>query len=160
MVLIGRRFLDYEDMQPAEGEHYAFKGEEKLEPAQENFGINSETAQQYYERICKEYDQNKEIFNNEPTYNIDLDYIKAEQNEKQYEARHGILNDKNDYKNDYKNDKNDYKNDNNNTIIGPGGIVLHAKPFEEPNFNMIDTDFMMEGYLMDVGDAVEDNDND
>lgn len=69
--LIGHRFLDNGE-KLEEGEEYAMKHIFDMEIPADNFGIASETPDQYYERLCKEYDQYKHLFNNEGGFDIDI----------------------------------------------------------------------------------------
>ena len=111
--LIGYRFLDKEE-KLADGENYAIKGVFELEPPEDNFGLATETPEEYYDRLCREYDQNKHLFNDSivPAANI-LDICEREDN--LVDASKTKVN------------KMEY---DVNGMVLPSGVVI--KPLEEP----------------------------
>jgi len=74
-MLIGYRFLDEkEDL--LEGETFAIKDVYEMETDGSNFGINIETPDQFYDRICADYNKYKSLFDNKTTFDIDFNIIK------------------------------------------------------------------------------------
>ncbi len=71
---VGHRFLDNNE-QLADGEEYETKNVFDIQPPDDNFGISTETPEQYYERICREYDENKHLFSGESKYEVDDDVL-------------------------------------------------------------------------------------
>lgn len=69
--LVGHRFLDYNE-EPTAEEKYAIQDVYDLELEGSKLNIITETPEQYYERVCDEYDKYKHIFNSEPTYDPKL----------------------------------------------------------------------------------------
>ncbi len=143
LFLIGHRFLDNGE-KLEEGEEYAMKNIFDMELPPDNFGIASESPEQYYARICKEYDEHKHIFQNDSCYDVDLSAMPER-----------IWADDPDGEND-----GDFVNMANlpeekpradnleiNGQILPNGVVL--KRLEEPTVNYLTDDFSasMIGYL-------------
>jgi phage/plasmid-associated DNA primase len=73
----GYKFLDNAE-QLNEGEEYAMKNVFDIDVPEDNFGIEPETPDQFYSRICSEYDQYKNIFDGKPVYDIDPDNLVKE----------------------------------------------------------------------------------
>ncbi len=65
IMLIGHRFLGKNAI-PEPEEEYLFKNVFDMKIPEDNFGIKPESPDEYYERICKEFDMYKDIFNNIP----------------------------------------------------------------------------------------------
>jgi hypothetical protein len=139
--LTGYRFLDAGES-PADGESFAMQDIYDIVPPADNFGIPVETPEQYYERLCTEYDKYKDIFTAEPTYDIDLDAmpdkIWADDKDDDYDvvAPTDI--------------PNIPPREDNLEISGqilPSGVVI--RKLEEPSVNALTREFhgMMEGYL-------------
>jgi hypothetical protein len=74
VVLVGHRFLD-EHEKPGIGEEYAQRDICAIEPPANNWGLPSETPEQYYQRVCREYDAVKHLFPAEGQADIDLDTV-------------------------------------------------------------------------------------
>lgn len=70
-VLVGFRFLKQNE-QPGEDEEYAQKHVFQLALPDDNFGIASETAEQYYEKVCAQYDANAHLFDENAVYDVDV----------------------------------------------------------------------------------------
>jgi hypothetical protein len=70
--LKGHRFLDNNE-QPTANEKYVMKHVFELVTPSDNFGIKPETPLEYYERVCKEYDAHKHIFDNKDIASIEVD---------------------------------------------------------------------------------------
>jgi len=66
IMIMGHRFLGKNDI-PGPGEEYLFKEVYALKEPDDNYGILPETPDEYYDRICREYDEFFEIFNNIPS---------------------------------------------------------------------------------------------
>ena len=118
-----------------------------MEIPADNFGIASETPDQYYERICKEYDQYKDIFENDAQFDVDVTAMPermwandaAEDDEDDPIARLTAPN-----------IPDEAPREDNLEINGrilPSGIVL--KQMEEPSVNYLTDEFhsSMTGYL-------------
>ncbi len=71
---VGHRFLDNSE-QLEDGEEYETKHVFDIQPPEDNFGIAPETPEQYYERLCREYDENKHLFSDEGRYDVDEDIV-------------------------------------------------------------------------------------
>jgi phage/plasmid-associated DNA primase len=135
--LIGHKFLDGND-QPGEGESYAMKHIFDMEVPEDNFGIEPESPEQYYDRICREYDANKSIFDGSATYDVDVDMIV----ENKYAAQQ-------DMQNELKVPKlvsRDNNLDDSKVHILPNGIVLRA--LEEPSLNYLTDEFHLDSSLL------------
>ena len=76
LYLVGIRFLDDGEALD-DGEEYYMKNIQSMEEPADNFGIVPETPEEFYERICSEYDQYKDLFDNKPVYDIDPSTIKT-----------------------------------------------------------------------------------
>jgi hypothetical protein len=74
LFLTGHRFLDT-DEKLDDGEEYAMKHIFDLAVPDDNFGIIPETTDQFYERTCREYDDLKHIFSNDPKYDVAIDTV-------------------------------------------------------------------------------------
>jgi hypothetical protein len=73
-VIIGRRFVD--DNNPIrEGEKYLYESLDSETDCKNNFDVPVENSEQFYARICAEYEDYKEIFSKEATYDVDKDAI-------------------------------------------------------------------------------------
>jgi len=64
--LIGHRFLGVRET-PGENETLLFN-EQLADAVNNNLGVESETPEEYYERLCREYDEYKNLFIDEPEY--------------------------------------------------------------------------------------------
>ncbi len=73
----GCRFLKIGEA-PKEGETFLKKQVDELTCDDKNFGIPIETPEEYYERVCREYDQHKDIFDSKGEYYVDVDYLRDE----------------------------------------------------------------------------------
>lgn len=137
--LVGHKFLSGDEM-PSEGESFAFPGLAEQIPPEDNFGIKSENAIQYYERICTEYTKYKAIFDDSPQYDVDIDQLDD------YHVIAGYNNPTmNAYINDYKAPRKDniYEDDNQNTgHVLPSGIIL--KYYDEPSKNLLTNTYYIE----------------
>ena len=153
LMLVGVKFLEFGEDGPGEGEKYVFDGEKQYVQIEEAKGVNNETSAQYYERICREFEEHKHIFNNEITTDLDLDFIRANQRDIQQEAKYGKIGEVHKYTSEPAIETK-VSNDPNVTYIG--GIAIHAKPLQEPNLsknrddNILDDGFDMCGYLPDT----------
>ena len=76
LYLVGVRFLDHNEAL-ADDEEYYMKNVQSMEEPADNFGIKPETPEEFYDRICAEYDKYKDIFDNKPAYDINTDLIKT-----------------------------------------------------------------------------------
>jgi hypothetical protein len=74
LYLIGVRFLA-DGAKIEDGEEYYMKNIQSMEAPDDNFGIKSETPEEYYDRVCTEYDLHKDIFDNKPTYDVNPELI-------------------------------------------------------------------------------------
>ncbi len=126
LYLVGHRFLDNNE-EPGDNEEYAMKNIFDIEVPADNFGIESETPEQYYEKICKEYDQFKHLFNGDAKYDIDMSMSEDEK----------ILSD--DIPIKVPNIENRDDNVEINGRILPNGIVLRA--LEEPTINYLTDEY-------------------
>lgn len=151
LVIMGHRFLKHGE-QPAEDEEYAQKNVFELAMPADNFGIVPETSEQYYERVCKEYDAIKSVFDGTAKYDIDVNAIID------YNANGGGTLYEQDYKNgninmgDIPQPSRRSDNIEFRGKILPSGIVLKA--LEEPSINMLTGTYNddMSGFLPDIGD--------
>lgn len=89
LYLVGHRFLDNNE-QLAEGEEYAMKNVFTLESPPDNFGIPTETTEDFYTRICSEYERVKDVFAESSNYEADVDEILGQRNAN-YKALHSIV---------------------------------------------------------------------
>ena len=132
LFLVGHKFLDNGE-QLGERETYAMKNVFDIALPEDNFGIQIETPEMYYENICKEYDKYKHVFNNESSYNVDANMLL-------------FMNNVNadDLKNSPEIKENSRKDniDINGRVL-PSGIVLKA--LEEPSLNYLTDDYHMIG---------------
>jgi phage/plasmid-associated DNA primase len=71
LFLIGHRFLDTGE-KLEEGEEYAMKNIFDMEIPADNFGIANETPEQFYKKICSEYDESKAIFTDSGESTVDI----------------------------------------------------------------------------------------
>ncbi len=72
LFLEGYRFLDAGET-PGDGEEYAKQDVYDIDLAPEVLAsIVPESPEQYYERMCKEYDEHKHLMSREPKYDVDL----------------------------------------------------------------------------------------
>ena len=85
----GCRFLKLGET-PKDGETFLKRQVEELTCDSKNFGIPIETPEEYYERLCKEYDQYKDIFDSKGDYYVDVDYLKDEKTAEQEMARQNM----------------------------------------------------------------------
>jgi hypothetical protein len=153
LYLMGHRFLDNGE-KLEEGEEYAMKHIFDMEIPPDNFGIASETPDQYYDRICNEYDQYKDIFTGDAQFDVDVNAMPerlwsddvAEDDVDDPIARLAAPN-----------IPDEMPREDNLEINGrilPSGIVL--KQMEEPSVNYLTDEFhsSMTGYLpVDVEDS-------
>lgn len=149
--LVGHRFLKNNE-ELAEGEEYALKNIFALEKPADNFGIQRETSDQYYERVCREYDEVKHLFSNEAKYDVDTDTL----------VDYHIVGGNADYDKSYNERKQEIEvpslpERKNNTqeidgVILPSGIVLSK--LEEPSRNYLTDEYhnSMCGFLDNMGD--------
>lgn len=79
LQIIGHRFLEY-GAEPEEDETYYRAVVYDIEADKDNFGIIVETPLEYYESVCKQYDEYKHLFTNEENYNVDVASHLAEVN--------------------------------------------------------------------------------
>lgn len=143
LFLVGHRFLDNNE-QLGDGEEYGMKNVFDIAIPDDNFGIKSETPDDYYSRICKEYDSYKHIFDNKPTYNIAVDLIKEDFSESKITANVTRKNNLMDAV------------ELNGKIL-PSGIVLRAMEEPEPSINYLTDNYMDLGCsLPDIGDVLDD----
>ena len=93
--LVGYRFLDNNE-NPGENEEFAMKNVFELKAPKDNFGIKPETTDEYYQRICREYDEYKDIFTADASYDIEeeslLEYYANNEckEEKEEEEEHKV----------------------------------------------------------------------
>lgn len=139
--LVGHRFLDGNDAL-AEGEEYAMKHIFDMEIPEDNFGIKPESPDQFYTRICKEYDENKYIFDGSSTYDVDADVILENKFMEQQNAVNNIS--ESDIHIPALNSRPD--NLEGTVKILPNGIVL--RPLAEPSINYLTDEFHIEGSLL------------
>jgi hypothetical protein len=138
-VLVGHRFLDSNE-NPAEGEEYAKKDVYELEMEDGKIDVISETPDEYYARVCAEYDKHKHFFNGDAVYEADtsiskfLDSPVAKMATPPTPVTRG--------------DNVEY-----NGRILPSGVVLRA--LDEPIMNYLTDNFCTElaGYLPDSPDV-------
>lgn len=83
-VIVGHRFLDAGE-KPKEKEEYAQQDVFEMEMSSDNSGVKAESPEEYYERVCKEYDQHKQLFTGEAKFNIDLTIPKIEKKDNMVE---------------------------------------------------------------------------
>ena len=142
--LIGHRFLDNAE-KLEEGEEYAMKHIFDMEIPPDNFGIASETPEQYYDRLCVEYDEHKHIFDGETSFDVDVsampERIWADEAAEEDDPIARLT---------APNLPDVQTRDDNLEINGrilPSGIVL--KQMEEPSLNYLTDEFHLgnEGYL-------------
>ena len=139
--LIGHRFLDSSG-EIAANEEYSMKNVFDIEVPEDNFGIQKETPEEFYDKVCKKYTQYKHLFNPDAKFEIDtsiqedaaeiaepLKNIKVAQSESNYSREDNI----------------EY-----NGRILPSGIKL--KQLDEPTVNYLTDEFHieMEGFLPDI----------
>jgi len=176
--LVGHRFLDTDEQEPDEGEEFAVRDVFELTVPEDNFGIKSESSDEYYARMCAEYDKHKHIFDNNPVYNVDATTINesgsgststsgstsgsgsGSASGSGYSASGSGYSASNSPNIPYmpKRDNN-IETSNHVEVDGrilPCGIVLRA--LEEPNINVLTDSFYGEmcGYLPDIGDIIVD----
>lgn len=154
LFLVGHRFLN-DDEQPGEGEDYAMKNIFDIVASPDNFGIKPETTEEFYQRICNEYDEKKHLFQNTSEYDIAVDTLIDNKEE-----------DNNPY--DIKTDHKYEPRKNNVEINGrilPCGIVLHS--LESPSRNLLTDTYINDlgGYLnnfeeMEINESDSDSDSD
>ena len=135
----GHKFLDANE-QLIKGEEYVMKNICDIDLPEDNFGIEPETPDQFYDRICKEYDEYKHIFDGKPIYDIDPETIIAD------EDTHVGIN--------IPNKPSKEKPVEINGRILPSGIVLRV--LEEPKVKYAEV-INMKGFLPDIN---EDSDTD
>jgi hypothetical protein len=155
-VMIGHRFLK-ENEQPADDEEYAQKQVFTLEAPPDNFGIANETSEQFYERVCKEYDVVKNVFDGTAKYDIASDAIVDNQT-----RGGGSLYEQKYNNGDISMDEIPQPEERTDNIefrgrLLPSGIVFKA--LEEPSINLLTDSYTgdMSGFLP-VGDEMEVND--
>jgi phage/plasmid-associated DNA primase len=71
-VLVGHRFLDVNETKNDDEEYYN-KEVFELEITEENLNIISESPEEYYQRVCVEYDKYKYLFDTNAKYNVDTE---------------------------------------------------------------------------------------
>jgi len=153
----GYRFLDNGET-PGTGEEYVMKNVFEMKEPSNNFGIKSENSDEYYERICKEYDNVKHIFSDEPEYDVDVETL----------IDYHVLGANREFNDEYKNSlnnnvdipENKIRKDNVQYIDGrvlPSGIVLES--LEEPSINYLTDEYHidMSGFLSNMDDMVDDS---
>ncbi len=152
VVLLGVRFLGNKE-EPAEGETFTIQNIYSQEEPANNFNVIIETPEQFYDRICKEYETKKHLFSDEIKYNVDVDLIKNMNN--------------NNYNN--KNDNIIKRKDNLSTddkIITDSGIILRELP--ERKYKTYDDDMLVmrkllgddyNSYIPEIDGDNEDDDN-
>jgi len=146
LVIVGHRFLDNGD-QLAEGEEYALKHVFNMAAPEDNFGIKNETSEEYYARVCAEYDRYKHLFPAEPRYNVDLSSCavgEQDHEDQKHDQKHA----------DQKTEEKTY--DPLSGRVLPSGIVL--RQLEEPSINYLTDEFHFktEDYLINDEDVTVD----
>ena len=145
--LVGHKFLD-EKEQPANGEEYAMKHIFDMEVPEDNFGILPETPDQFYNRICKEYDAYKSVFDNTDNYNIDVNCIlelQKEVNTTDMTNYNNLSDSINGVLGKNYTTRSDNLEDSNVRIL-PSGIVLRA--LEEPSLNYLTDEYHFDAFDM------------
>ena len=145
LFLVGHRFLDNND-DPGDNEEYAMKNIFDIEAPADNFGIAEETPEQFYEKICKKYDQYKHLFNGESKFEVDVS-----DDTKVFTDDSAIVT----------NIPKDEEREDNVEINGrilPSGIVLRA--LDEPTVNYLTDEYSvdMNGLLPEEDDSEFDED--
>lgn len=132
LFLSGHRFLDHGE-NPNDGEEYAMKDVYDLEMAPGNAGIIPETPEEYYTRICREYDKYKHLFDVNAKFDVDTSIKLVPETVDSHTSDDNI--------------------EINGRII-PSGLVL--KPLEEPIYNLLTGNYcvtQLDGFLPDDPDS-------
>jgi len=150
LFMEGHRFLDHQEAL-GEGEEMAIKDVVDLEMAPGNAGIVPETPDQYYERVCAEYDKYKDLFTSEAKFDVDTSVSM-------------IIGDDDTPETPASSDLADASRSVEiNGRILPSGIVLRS--LAEPTVNFLTDEFItgvvsdIHGYLPDDDDSDVDLDN-
>lgn len=154
--IYGHRFITNGE-ELADGETYAMENVFKIKAPANNFGIKPESSEEYYKRVCKEYDEVKHIFTGDAKYDVDLETVidyHVIGGSSQYEQKYNDV---------MKNGepiplpKSEARKDNvSSGLLLPSGIVLTA--LEEPSVNYLTDEYHVEmsGFLKNHDDmAVE-----
>ncbi len=129
-VLVGHRFLRREEKEPAEGEEYGLKEIFALEVPPDNFGIKSETSDEYYERLTKEFNEVAHLFKHNET-TIAADAIPEYLDQKsELKAQIAPLTNTKAAKELYLASRED------NVVISSSGVVM--RKLEEPSYTADD----------------------
>lgn len=158
-MIIGYRFLDH-NQQPEVGEELAFKNIFDAAVPADNFGIVPENADQYYARLCKEYDQYKHIFDLSETYDAVADVEGNEYVSIQNAPPKAIM--QSQFNAQLKERENNL-DDDDKPLFGPNADTYYNSikngatmvQLPEPSRCLFTDDYNCDGLLPDIGDIIE-----
>jgi hypothetical protein len=141
--LVGHRFLG-ENEKLADGETYAKQGAVEYEL---KCDVLPENPDQFYARICAEYDKYKHIFNNEATHDVDLDSLRM------------LASTQTDNDNNTANEplQHNSRTDNveiNGRILPSGIVIRQLEEPNEPSLNYLTDEYHFSEFLPDIGDII------
>ncbi len=144
--IVGHRFLgDQEKL--AEGETYAKQNVYKYDL---KCDIAPETPDQFYARICSEFEMHKHIFNNDESNDVDADILRVLARDATQANNASLA----DYES--KNQKIRHDNVEIDGQILPTGIII--RQLDEPSINYLTDDYHFDvNILPDIGDIIVDS---
>jgi len=151
-IIQGHRFLDHNET-PQEGEEYVMKNITSPQMPADNFGIASETPEEFYQRVCQKYDQYKHLFCSDAQYDVNDNDIyeyylnQSDQSDKSEQSnKSDSYNLCNSSEQSYLSKQINQSGQSFNTDIIPKGMEL--KQLQEPILqNKSKPEFDMSGYL-------------
>lgn len=152
LFLIGHRFLDANE-EKGEGEEFGIRDVYQLE-LEPNLDVITETPQQYYERICEEYEKHKHLFNGEAKYDVDATIEVTFKNQDEAENPIKFVKAK---------PRDDNVEEGNTRILANGIAVTAMADLPEPKTSTKSTNLYLDehdGFMLDYSDDESEIDED